>query len=92
MIYSIQQEVEVKRLVIVFAIVILVAGTTTELANIDANAGSTYAYNYSYSAGTYIDICVYKQGYVPYTQRNILLTDSDAPFKITQVVDRNFVV
>ena len=72
-------------------IVILTAGTTTELANIDANSGSAYAYSYTYSAGTYVDVCVYKAGYVPFTSRNILLTDSDAPFKVSQTLDRNFI-
>jgi hypothetical protein len=72
-------------------IVILTAGTTTELANIDANAGSTYAYSYTYSANTYIDVCVYKAGYVPFTVRNYLLADGDGSLPISQVLDRNYV-
>jgi hypothetical protein len=72
-------------------IVILTAGTTTELANIDANSGSTYAFSYTYSAGTYVDVCVYKAGYVPFTVRNYLLADADGSLPINQVVDRNFV-
>jgi len=71
-------------------VVILVAGTETELANIDANVGSTYAYSYTYSAGTFVDICVYKAGYVPFASRDNLLTDGDAPFKVTQIEDRNY--
>jgi hypothetical protein len=71
-------------------VVILVAGTETELANIDANVGSTYAYSYTYAAATFVDICVYKAGYVPFASRDNLLTDGDAPFKVTQIEDRNY--
>ncbi len=71
-------------------IVILTAGTTTELANIDANSGSTYAYSYTYAASTYIDVCVYKAGYVPFTVRNYLLADGDGSLPISQVQDRNY--
>lgn len=75
-------------------IVILLAGTTTELANNDGatNPVTSYGYTYSYSAGTFVDVCVYKQGYVPFTVRNYLLADSDGSLPINQVVDRNFVV
>ena len=71
-------------------IVILTAGTTTELANIDANSGSTYAYSYTYSANTYIDVCIYKAGYVPFTVRNYLLADGDGSLPISQTIDRNY--
>ena len=71
-------------------VVILTAGTETELANIDANVGSTYAYSYTYSAATFIDVCVYKAGYVPFTVRNYLLADGDGSLPISQVLDRNY--
>lgn len=71
-------------------IVILAAGTTTELANIDANAGASYSYSYTYSANTFIDVCVYKAAYVPYIVRNYLLQDSDGSLPIAQVTDRNY--
>lgn len=71
-------------------IVILTAGTTTELANIDANAGSTYPYNYTFAASTFIDVCVYKAGYVPFTARNYLLADGDGSLPVSQVIDRNY--
>lgn len=72
-------------------IVILDAGTTTEIVNIDANSGSTYSTQID--AGTYgnIDICIYKQGYVPYTLRNLSLTSEGLSLPINQVADRNFV-
>lgn len=71
-------------------IVILNAGTSTDLVNIDANSGTTY--NTTLDAGTYssLDICIYKQGYIPYTLRNIPLTSVGISLPINQVPDRNF--
>jgi hypothetical protein len=71
-------------------VVILTAGTTTELANIDSNVGSTYAYSYTYAASTFIDVCVYKAGYVPFAVRTYLLADGDGSLPISQVLDRNY--
>lgn len=71
-------------------IVILDAGTTDERANVDANAGTTYGFNYAYSASDYVDVCVYKAGYVPYVVRNYLLANSDSSLPIAQVADRNY--
>lgn len=71
-------------------IVILTAGTTTELANVDANAATTYAYTYSYAANTFVDVAVYKAGYVPYIVRGYLLENSNASLPIAQVIDRNY--
>lgn len=71
-------------------IVILTAGTTTERVNVDANSGSSYGFQYNYTASDYVDICVYKQGYVPYVVRNYLLSNSSTSLPVTQVVDRNF--
>lgn len=69
-------------------IVILNAGTSTERINIDQNAGSTY--NFGFSTGGNVDICVYKQGYVPFVIRNYTLPASNGSVPINQVVDRNF--
>jgi len=71
-------------------IVILTAGTTTELANIDANATTSYAYTYSFVANTFVDVAVYKAGYVPYIVRGYLLENSNASLPIAQVIDRNY--
>jgi hypothetical protein len=71
-------------------IVILLAGTTTELVNVDANPTSSYAYTYSYSAGTFVDIAVYKAGYVPYIVRSYELQSSGASLPIAQAIDRNY--
>jgi len=71
-------------------IVLLQAGTTTEIVNVDANPTSTYQYNYTFSAGVFIDVAVYKAGYVPYIVRNYQLLNSNASLPIAQVVDRNY--
>lgn len=72
-------------------IVILDTGTTDERANVDSNGTSTYDFSYSYSVSDYVDICVYKQGYVPYIVRNYLLGSSDSSLPISQTIDRNFI-
>lgn len=69
-------------------IVILNAGTTTERINVDANSGTTY--NYGFSVGGNVDICVYKAGYVPFSIRNYTLPASNSTLPINQVLDRNF--
>lgn len=71
-------------------IVILTAGTSTERVNVDANSGSTYDFQYPYTADDYVDICVYKQGYVPFAIRSFLLPSTGGSVPIAQVVDRNF--
>lgn len=71
-------------------IVILDAGTATERANVDAHPSSSYSFSYSYSTGDYVDVCVYKAGYVPFAIRNYLLGATDASLPINQVPDRNY--
>ena len=69
-------------------IVVLVAGTTTELSTVDTNIGSTW--NYIYETPQTVDICVYKSGYVPFSIRNFTLSTSNASLPIAQVADRNY--
>lgn len=69
-------------------IVILDAGTSTERANVDANAGASYAY--SFSTGGNVDICIYKQGYRPYCIRSYTLPTVDGTLPMAQVADPNF--
>lgn len=69
-------------------IVILDAGTETERVNVDANAGTTYAY--SFTTGGNVDICVYKAGYVPYTIRSYTLPAADGSLPVAQQLDRNY--
>jgi hypothetical protein len=71
-------------------IVILTAGTETELVNVDQNSGTTYAYGYTYTPSTYIDVGVFKAGYVPFYVRSYLLASTNASLPIAQVADRNY--
>jgi hypothetical protein len=70
-------------------IVILSAGTTTELANINATPTSTYSTAIDSSTYPTVDVCVYKQGYIPFTLRNISISGGKS-LPINQVLDRNF--
>lgn len=69
-------------------IVILEAGTSTERVNVDANSGTTY--EYVYETPGYVDICVYKRGYIPFAIRNYYLGVVVASLPISQVADRNY--
>lgn len=71
-------------------VVILTAGTSTERANINANSGSTYAFQYEYAPGETVDVCVYKAGYVPFAIRGYALGSTDASLPIAQLADRNY--
>jgi hypothetical protein len=69
-------------------IVVLVAGTSTQLVNVDSNPGTIY--NYIYSSTSTVDIGVFKPGYVPFYIRNYTLSSSNTTLPVAQVVDRNY--
>ena len=69
-------------------IVVLIAGTSTPLLNIDSNVGSTYGYTY-FSLGN-VDIGVFKSVYVPFYIRNYTLSATNSSLPIAQVIDRNY--
>ncbi|MGL4998021.1 MAG: hypothetical protein ACRC5T_03555 [Cetobacterium sp.] len=69
-------------------IVVLEAGTETELVNVDAHSGTEY--NFIYETPQNIDIGVFKAGYVPFYIRNYSLTLTDSSVPVAQVVDRNY--
>jgi len=71
-------------------IVVLEAGTETELVNVDANAGTTY--DFVYETPQDIDIGVFKIGYVPFYIRGYTLTSNDSSVPVAQVADRNYLV
>ena len=73
-------------------VVILSAGTSTVLADNDGatNPVTSFDYSYTYSAGTFVDIAVYKAGYVPYIIRNFLLPANGGSVQVAQTVDRNY--
>jgi hypothetical protein len=69
---------------------ILTAGTTTERVNVQENSGTTYQHQYTYAASDYVDIGVFKAGYIPYYIRNYTLGNADASLPVAQVVDRAY--
>jgi hypothetical protein len=70
-------------------VVILTAGTTTILQQVDAEASSSYAWGYS---GTHtVDVGFIKTGYVPYYIRNLPLGSTDSSIPVSMTVDRNFI-
>jgi hypothetical protein len=71
-------------------IVILESGTDTVLDSGDAVAESSFYFAYEYVSNTFVDICVYQQGFVPYVIRGFQLSSSNAVLPITQTFDRNF--
>ncbi len=69
-------------------VVVLVAGTTTVLASVDANPGSTW--DYTYSTIQNVDIGIIKPGYkIKYT-RNYPLTASNVSLPIEQPIDLSY--
>lgn len=73
-------------------IVVLDAGTSTERVNVDANAGTSYAFVHGFfpSGGNNVDIGVFKAGYVPFYVRNYPLAAGPQSLPIAQVVDRGY--
>lgn len=70
---------------------ILDAGTTTERVNVQENAGTTYEYQFSAAdAGDYIDIGVFKTGYIPFYVRTYMLPSTDGSLPVSQVMDRAY--
>jgi hypothetical protein len=69
-------------------IVILTAGTSTILNQVDAYSGTSYKWGYS---GTpTIDVGFIKPGYVPYYIRNLALGTTDTSIPVSLAVDRNY--
>ena len=70
-------------------VVILTAGTSTILDQVDQNATSSYAW--SYSGTPTVDVGFIKTGYVPYYIRNLALGSSDASIPVAMTLDRNYI-
>jgi hypothetical protein len=69
-------------------VVIYDAGTTTVLGSVDANAGTSWVYNYQ--AADTIDIGVFKAGHIPFYIRSLAIGTADASLPIAQVADRAY--
>jgi hypothetical protein len=73
-------------------IVILDAGTSTERVNVNENSGSTYQFGYpAGDVGEYVDIGVFKAGYVPKYVRNYQLAATNASLPIAQEPDAYYI-
>jgi len=69
-------------------IVVLTAGTSTIIHQVDQAAGPTYTYNYT---GTpLVDIGLINPGYVPRYLRNVQLASTNATIPASLDLDRNF--
>ena len=69
-------------------IVVLSAGTTTILKQVDACAASFYAYTYDDTP--LVDVGFIKAGYQPQYIRNLQLTAQDSTLPIALIADRNY--
>jgi len=71
-------------------IVVLQAGTSTEYTSADSYGSSTFAWPYDYAAGMFCDVCVYKAGYLPFTIRNVSMSQTGVAIPVQQVIDRAY--
>ena len=72
-------------------VVIKSAGTITKLQDDQDITGTTSNYSYTYSAGTFVDVAVYAEGYVPYYVNNFELPANGGTIQVSQTLDRNYV-
>lgn len=72
-------------------VVIKSAGTITKLQDDQDITGTTSSYSYTYSAGTFVDVAVYAEGYVPYYVNNFELPANGGTIQVSQTLDRNYV-
>jgi hypothetical protein len=69
-------------------IVVLTAGTSTILAQVDAHSATSYAF--AYQGTPTVDVGFLKPGYVPYYIRNLALSTSDSSIPVSLTADRNY--
>lgn len=71
-------------------VVVRAAGTSTILASVDSNAGTTWAYVYETPVA--IDVDVIKPGYVPKSLlRNYTPSAQNSSLPVSQLLDRNYI-
>ena len=71
-------------------IVVLEAGTSNVVHQIDAYSGTSWSWAYDQDALPSADVALYKPGYVPRTFRNVPLGSSGASIIASQQADRNY--
>jgi len=72
-------------------VVIKSAGTLTKLQDDQDIAGTSSSYSYTYSAGTFVDVAVYREGYIPYYVNGFELGPNGGTIQVSQSIDRNYV-
>jgi len=72
-------------------VVIKSSGTLTKLQDDQDIAGTSSSYSYTYSAGTFVDVIVYREGYIPYYVNGFELGPNGGTIQVSQSVDRNYV-
>ena len=73
-------------------VVILSQGTETILQDDQDIAGTSSAYTYTFAPSTFVDIKVYRTGYVPYYVYGFELGSTNTSLPAAQVIDRNQVL
>jgi hypothetical protein len=71
-------------------VVVYDAGTITVLGSVDANAGSTWVYNYQ--AADTVDIGIFKAGFVPLYVRGLAIGTADSSIPVAQTIDRAYLL
>lgn len=66
------------------------AGTITEFDPGIEDSTTSYAFQYTYAANTYVDIVVHNVDYKHYRVENYLLGSGDSSLPIAQIFDRNY--
>lgn len=72
-------------------VVIKSKGTTTKLLDDQDITGTTSDYTYTFVAGTFVDIAVYAEGYVPFYINNFELGSANQTQPVSQSLDRNYI-
>lgn len=72
-------------------VVVLAAGTTTVMHQVDSNPGTYYDYTYPYfAADTVVDIGLIKPGYEVFYVRNLTLPKENTVLPVSLRTDRNY--
>lgn len=73
-------------------VVIRSAGTTTKLLDVqDIVSTGSVSYQYTFSSGTFVDIAVFGEGFVPFFINGYELGVNDSSLPVAQVTDRNYI-
>ena len=85
-----QATLTITNLVLGSDVVIKESGTTSKLQDTQDVLVNSVGYTYTYSAGTFVDIAVYCEGYVPFFINGYELGATDSSLPVAQAADRNY--